>query len=93
MFDKLKKKWNVSGVQLLLVLCTFAVGGSLDGYISRRIMTLFPLEKGAFWYVIYIVILTLLWPVCVLVVSIFLGQFRFFKNYLTRVARRMKLIK
>lgn len=93
MFDKLKKKWNVSGVQLLLVLCTFAVGGSLDGYISRKIMTLFPLEKGVFWYVIYFVILTLLWPVCVLLVSVFFGQFRFFKNYLLRVARRMKLIK
>jgi hypothetical protein len=93
MFDKLKKKWKVSGVQLLLVLCTFAVGGSLDGYISRRIMTLFPLEKGVLWYVVYIVILTLLWPVCVLLVSVFFGQFRFFKNYLLRVARRMKLIK
>lgn len=93
MFDKLKKKWNVTGIQLLLILCTFAIGGSMDGYISRRIMTLFPLDKGILWWVIYILLLTLLWPLCVLAISIFFGQFRFFKNYLTRVARRMKLMK
>ncbi len=93
MFDKLKKKWNVTGVQLVLILCTFAIGGSMDGYISRRIMTLIPLEKSVLWWVVYILILTLLWPLCVLVISIFFGQFRFFKNYLARVARRMKLMK
>lgn len=93
MFDKLKKKWNVTGVQLVLILCTFAIGGSMDGYISRRIMTLIPLDKGVLWWVIYIVILTLLWPFCVLLISIFFGQFSFFKNYLARVARRMKLMK
>ncbi len=93
MLDKLKKKWNVTGVQLVLILCTFAIGGSLDGYISRRIMTLIPLEKSMLWWVVYIVILTLLWPLCVLLISIFFGQFRFFKNYLARVGRRMKLIK
>ena len=93
MFDKLKKKWNVTGVQLVLILCTFAIGGSMDGFISRRIMTLIPLDKGVLWWVIYIVILTLLWPLCVLLISIFFGQFRFFKNYLARVARRMKLMK
>lgn len=93
MFDKLKKKWNVTGVQLLLILCTFAIGGSMDGYISRRIMTLSSLDKGILWWVLYIIILTLLWPLCVLVISIFFGQFRFFKSYLARVARRMRLIK
>lgn len=93
MLDKLKRKWNVSGVQLILILCTFAIGGSLDGYISRRIMTLIPLDKGVLWWVVYIVLLTLLWPLCVLLISVFFGQFRFFKNYLARVGRRMKLIK
>ena len=93
MFDKLKKKWNVTGVQLVLILCTFAIAGSMDRYISRRIMTLIPLDKGVLWWVIYIVILTLLWPFCVLLISIFFGQFRFFKNYLARVAKRMKLMK
>ena len=93
MFERLRKKWNVNGLQLLLTLCTFAIGGSMDGFISRRIMTLFPLDKGVLWWVLYIIILTLLWPLCVLVISIFFGQFRFFKGYLVRVARRMRLIK
>ena len=93
MFDKLKNKWNVNGVRLLLILCTFAIGGSLCGYVGRQIMGLLPLEKGVLWYVLYILIITILWPFSVLLISIFSGQFRFFKNYLTRVARRMRIMK
>lgn len=93
MFEKLKTKWKVNGAQLFLILCTFAIGGSFDGYVSRRLMSLFPLEKGGLWYVIYILMLSVLWPVCVIIVSFPFGQFRFFKRYLIRVARRMKIIK
>lgn len=93
MFEKLKNKWHVSGFQLLLILCTFAIGGSLCGYAARRLMGLFSLEKGALWYVLYILLVTLLWPVAVLLVSVFFGQFRFFKNYLSRVAVRIGLKK
>lgn len=93
MLEKLKKKWNLNTVQVILVLCTFALGGSMDGYITRKLMALLPLDKNVLWYVIYIIILTILWPLCVLVISIFFGQFRFFWQYLKRVAKRMKLIK
>jgi hypothetical protein len=93
MFDKLKNKWKVSGVQLILVLCTFALGGSLCGYAGRKILQSLPLEKGVLWFVLYILLITVLWPVAVLLVSIPLGQFPFFKNYLVRIARRMRMIK
>ncbi|MBL7682542.1 MAG: hypothetical protein JNK00_04195 [Flavipsychrobacter sp.] len=89
MFDGLKNKWKVGGLQLLLILCTFALGGSLCGYAGRKILSLFPLEKGVLWFVIYIVLITILWPVCVLIISIPFGQFPFFKNYLHRIWNRM----
>lgn len=89
MFDGLKNKWKVGGLQLLLILCTFALGGSLCGYAGRKILSLFPLEKGVLWFVIYILLITILWPVCVLIISIPLGQFSFFKNYLQRIWKRM----
>lgn len=89
MFDGLKNKWKVGGLQLLLILCTFALGGSLCGYAGRKILSLFPLEKGVLWFVIYIVLITILWPVCVLIISIPFGQFPFFKNYLQRIWNRM----
>ncbi len=89
MFDGLKNKWKVGGLQLLLILCTFALGGSLCGYAGRKILSLFPLEKGVLWFVIYILLITILWPVCVLIISIPFGQFSFFKNYLQRIWKRM----
>jgi hypothetical protein len=89
MFDELKNKWKVGGLQLLLILCTFALGGSLCGYAGRKILSLFPLEKGVLWFVIYILLITILWPICVLIISIPFGQFSFFKNYLQRIWKRM----
>lgn len=89
MFDGLKNKWKVGGLQLLLILCTFALGGSLCGYAGRKILSLFPLEKGVLWFVVYILLITILWPICVLIISIPFGQFSFFKNYLQRIWKRM----
>lgn len=93
MFDKLKNKWKVSGIQLILILCTFAIGGSLCGYVGRQIMGLLPLDKGVLWYVIYIVLITILWPIAVILVSIPFGQLSFFRNYLGRVAKKLGIKK
>lgn len=93
MFDKLRKKWNVGLLQLILILCTFAIGGSLCGYAGRKIMMLLPIEKGILWFVLYILIITILWPIAVLLVSVFFGQFKFFKNYIGKIAHRMGLKK
>ncbi len=88
MFQKLQHKWKVNGLNLLLILVTFAVGGSLCGIIGRKIMGWLNVEKGASWVVLYILIMTVIWPMCVLFVSIFLGQFRFFKNYISKIFKR-----
>ncbi len=88
MFHKLQQKWKVNGLNLLLILFTFALGGSLCGILARKIMGFTNLEKGASWVALYIVIMTLIWPLCVLFVSIFLGQFTFFKKYISKIFMR-----
>lgn len=93
MFERLRKKWKVDGLQLFLILCTFAIGGSLTGLVGRRIMNFFPFEKGVVWVIVYILLVTLLWPFAVLLVSVFFGQFRFFRSYLQKIGRRMGLVK
>ena len=75
MFNKLKNKWKVNGIQLFLIICTFALGGSLCGYAGRKILAQLPIEKGVLWFVLYILLITILWPLAVIVVSIPLGQF------------------
>ncbi|MFD2526198.1 phosphoribosylglycinamide formyltransferase [Flavihumibacter stibioxidans] len=89
MFEKLRHKWKVDSTQLFLVITTFAVGGSLTGIAARKLMTLLPVQQAVLWTILYIIIMTLTWPVMVLVVSIPLGQFPFFKNYLARIASRI----
>jgi len=92
MFNRLQKKWKVNGLQLLLVLCTFAIGGSLTGYAGRKLMNLLPIEANWLWVVIYIIVVTLLWPLAVLLVSIPFRQFRFFTAYLYKMGVRMKIV-
>ena len=93
MFEGLQKKWKVNGLQLLLILSTFAIGGSLTGYVSRRLMYMFGIEKDWLWILVYIIIVTLLWPLAVILISIPFGQYRFFVNYLKKIGRRMRIVK
>ena len=89
MFEKLKARWKVNGINLLLIITTFALGGSLCGWAGRKLLLLTGLEKGVAWLVLYIILVTLLWPLCVLVISIPLGQFAFFRKYILKIGRKM----
>ena len=89
MFEKLKKKWNVNSLNLLLVIITFALGGSLCGYAGRKILLLTNLEEGITWVIVYILLVTLLWPICVLLISIPFGQFTFFRSYVLKIGRKI----
>jgi hypothetical protein len=89
MLKKLQEKWKVGLLQLVLIITTFALGGSLCGYAGRKLLGLTGIEKGFLWVVLYIILMTILWPMAVIVVSIPLGQFAFFKNYLKKVWARI----
>jgi formyltetrahydrofolate-dependent phosphoribosylglycinamide formyltransferase len=89
MFEKLQQKWKVNGWRLLLILVTFALGGSLCGYAGRKLLGLFSIESNLVRIPLYILLVTILWPVCVILISIPLGQFGFFRNYLKKMGRRM----
>ncbi len=93
MFQKLRNKWKVNGWQLLLILCTFAIGGSLTGYIGKLIMPLFGIETPWIAVPVYILLVTILWPLMVVLVSFPFGQFRFFTGYLKKMGQRMGLVK
>ncbi len=89
MFERLQKKWKVGGGQLALILCTFALGGSLCGYLTRLLIQPMQIENAFLYGTVYFVLLTLLWPLCVIVISIPFGQFAFFKNYLSKMGQRL----
>lgn len=90
MFEKLQRKWKVNGLDLLLILTTFALGGSICGYVSRRIIGFIGVENEIASIVIYIIILTITWPPCVILTSIPLGQYKFFKKYIFKIFNRFR---
>jgi hypothetical protein len=93
MFAKLKQKWKVGWFQFALIFTTFALGGSLCARAGSWLLQLFLEEKNVFYWILYVPLITLLWPLCVLLVSIPLGQFRFFIGYLKKMGVKMGLVK
>jgi ABC-type multidrug transport system permease subunit len=90
MFEKLKAKWKVSNIQLVLILCTFAVTGSLTAYISKAITSWLGMNEETWWLwklLVRLVILVFGYQVIILIVSFFFGQFRFFWNYEKKILR------
>jgi hypothetical protein len=89
MFEGLQKKWKVSGFQLVLILCTFAIGGSATGFVGKKIMNALSIQQDWLWAVVYIILITIIWPLAVLIVSIPFGQFPFFRSYIRKIGAKM----
>src|SRR4030095_5994303 len=92
MFKRLQQKWKVGPVQIILILTCFAIGGSLTGYLAKKIMNLLAIEQDWLWAVIYIILLSVIWPLAVIITSIFFGQLRFFSGYVRRLGKRMGIV-
>lgn len=89
MWKRLRDKWKVNEWQLLIILLTFAIGGSLTGWMGKKLMALLPVEQTALYLIIYIIVVTIIWPMAVLLVSIPFGQYVFFKSYLKKMFNRI----
>ncbi len=90
MFGKLKQKWKVNWLQFTLIFCTFALGGSSCARLGSWLLSFILTEKSVVYWIIYVPLITVLWPICVLLISIPLGQFKFFSNYLKRIWVKIK---
>ena len=86
---RLQEKWKLGTGQFWLVILTFALGGSLSGRLCSFLLKLVFLDKNWAFWLVYPLFLTILWPFSVIFVSLFTGQFRFFKGYLSRVGSRL----
>lgn len=96
MFNKLQQKWKVTGGQLILILCTFAVTGSLTAYISRSITSWVGFDESTamIWKILLrLSILIFGYQVIILIVSFFFGQLKFFWNYEKKILKRMGILK
>jgi formyltetrahydrofolate-dependent phosphoribosylglycinamide formyltransferase len=92
MFEKIQKKWKVGGLQLALIIATFAIGGSVTGYAGKKIMNVLAVQQDWLWAVVYILLITIIWPLAVIVISIPLGQFPFFIKYIRKIGERVGIV-
>jgi formyltetrahydrofolate-dependent phosphoribosylglycinamide formyltransferase len=90
MFGQLKRHWKVNSGQLFLILITFALGGSLCGWLGRKLLLWLHIASGWQWVCLYILLICLLWPLCVIAISILFGQFQFFEKYLERIWSKIR---
>ena len=89
MFERLQNKWKVNNLQLVLIISTFAVGGSSTGFIAKKIMNALPIDQDWIWVTVYLLLMTIIWPIAILVVSIPFGQFPFFIKYIRKIGNKM----
>ncbi|HMT35749.1 MAG: diacylglyceryl transferase [Bacteroidetes bacterium] len=96
MFEKLKQRWKVSGTQLFLILCVFAITGTTTAYISKAITSWVGLTvESPLWQRAGLRALVLIfgYQFIILLVSIPFGQFSFFWNYEKKILRKMGIMK
>jgi formyltetrahydrofolate-dependent phosphoribosylglycinamide formyltransferase len=56
-------------------------------------MNVFSLHQDWLWTLIYILLITIIWPLAVLVISIPLGQFPFFIKYIRKIGGRIGIVR
>jgi formyltetrahydrofolate-dependent phosphoribosylglycinamide formyltransferase len=93
MFERLKEKWKVNGWGLLIILLTFALAGTGTGYLGKLLMNALKVRIVWVYILIYVVVITFLWPFMVIITSLLFGQFHFFRNYLWRIWNMMTGLK
>lgn len=96
MFEKIKQRWKVSTFQFVLIICVFAITGSLTAYISRYVTNWVGLTPdSALWKRALLrgSVLLFGYQVIILLVSIPFGQFSFFWKYEKKILGRMGLRK
>lgn len=88
MFKRLQQKWKVSGTQVFLILCVFAITGTLTAFITKQITIWMTLDASSPWYwIIKLLVLIFGYQFIILIVAIPFGQFRFFWNYEKKILR------
>ncbi len=60
LFNKLKDKWQVSWFRFILIIITFALGGSLCARAGNYLLSFFLTESDILYWIIYIPLVTLL---------------------------------
>jgi formyltetrahydrofolate-dependent phosphoribosylglycinamide formyltransferase len=94
MLKRLREKWRVNNRDLFLILCTFAITGTLTAYLTKEITSWLQLERFSFsWWMLKVGVLLIGYWILLIIVGSFFGQFNFFWSFEKKLLRRIGLMK
>jgi formyltetrahydrofolate-dependent phosphoribosylglycinamide formyltransferase len=96
MLDSLQKRWKVNGKQALLILCVFAITGTLTAYVSKVITQWAGFDTNTFWLwklLLRLLVLIFGYQFILLITAALFGQFSFFWKYEKKILQRFGLMK
>lgn len=93
MISRLKKHWEVNTKEVILILCTFAITGTITAWLSKKTAEWLLLDKYEFaWWFSKIIILIFGYQIIILIVGFCLGMFPFFWKYEKKILKRFGLM-
>ncbi|MDQ3279264.1 MAG: diacylglyceryl transferase [Bacteroidota bacterium] len=96
MFSSLLKRWKVSKIELVLILCVFAITGTTTAYLSKVIPGWVGFTDETHWSLKLLLRLAMLifgYQVVLLCVAFLLGQFPFFWRFERKMLQRLRILK
>jgi manganese efflux pump family protein len=86
MFEKLKNRWGIlSNLQLIVIFIVFAINGTLSARIGYFILDCIGYKKEftnlIVYYLLFIVIVSIIYPFLIMIIGYVFGQFDFFFKF------------
>lgn len=94
MLDKLKHRWGInSNLQILKIFIVFGITGSTAAWISDPICDFFRISpenlNTVFYWVVRIVLITIVYKFILIFVAFLFGEFNFFWNFIKKFLSRL----
>jgi len=94
--SNLKERWNIkSNWQMAIIFVVFAITGTTASYLSKPILAWLGITKDnlhpVFYWILYILIILPVYKVLLVTIGTIFGQHAFFKNFVFKMLRGMKL--
>lgn len=93
---KLKERWGItSNFQLTVIFIVFAITGSTSAWISKPILSAIGITRDSMnpliYWPLYIILILPVYKILLIIIGTLFGQHNFFKNFLFKMLRSMRL--
>lgn len=94
--SNLKQRWGIkSNWQMAVIFIVFAITGTTASFLSKPILALLGITKDnlhpVLYWTLYILIILPVYKVLLVLIGTIFGQHTFFKNFVYKMLRGMKL--